>query len=40
VRLPSGTWQSDDGSLIQGPTTIPVTTPLDRIPRFRRRPTP
>ncbi|HKG49596.1 MAG TPA: glycoside hydrolase family 31 protein [Actinomycetales bacterium] len=39
VQLPGGTWQSDDGSLVHGPTTITVTTRLDRIPRFRRRPT-
>ena len=36
VHRPEGTWRSDDGSLIQGPTTISVATPLDRIPRFAR----
>src|SRR3954452_4628442 len=38
VRLPGGTWQSDDGSLVQGPTTVTVATPLHRIPRFSRMP--
>ena len=36
VRLPSGTWTSDRGETVVGPTTLTVETPLSRLPYFTR----
>jgi len=36
VVIPAGTWKSDDGSLVTGPTVTEVTTPIDRLPYFER----
>ena len=34
VALPAGSWKADDGTLYEGPVTITVDVPLERIPRF------
>lgn len=36
VLLPAGTWQADDGTVVEGPATITAHVDLRRIPRFRR----
>ena len=36
VVLPEGRWTADDGQVYEGPATITVDVPIDRIPRFRR----
>ena len=36
VVLPSGTWRADDGTTCEGPRTISVETPLERVPHFIR----
>ena len=36
VFIPTGTWRADDGSVVTGPTTITVATPLARLPYFVR----
>ena len=36
VVLPSGTWRADDGTTFEGPQTISVATPLERVPHFIR----
>jgi len=38
VVLPPGTWRADDDSIVVGPTTVEVATPLERIPYFERMP--
>ena len=37
VVVPSGTWKADDGSVVVGPKTITVETPLERLPYFERQ---
>ncbi len=37
VLIPSGTWKADDGSVVTGPKTITVSTPLARLPHFVRQ---
>ncbi|MEH7009907.1 glycoside hydrolase family 31 protein [Neobacillus niacini] len=36
ILFPSGTWQGDDGSMIQGPCQQLVHTPISRLPWYRR----
>lgn len=36
VALPTGRWRSDDGVVVEGPTTVGVHCDLTRIPRFER----
>ena len=36
VVLPEGTWKGDDGTVVVGPKTVEVTTPLERLPYFER----
>ena len=36
VVIPPGKWKADDGSVVEGPTTIEVSTPLERLPHFTR----
>lgn len=36
VVLPPGTWRADDGSLYEGPATLDIPAPLDRLPHFVR----
>ncbi|MGN0846987.1 MAG: glycoside hydrolase family 31 protein [Kiritimatiellia bacterium] len=36
VVVPPGTWRADDGSIVTGPATITVQTPLARLPHFVR----
>ena len=36
VVIPPGTWKGDDGSIVQGPKTLMVRTPLARLPYFER----
>ena len=31
---PPGRWRGDDGKTVEGPTTIEVSTPLERLPYF------
>ena len=37
VYIPDGSWESDDKIIFDGPTTIIVDTPLDRIPIFTKK---
>lgn len=37
VYIPDGSWESDDKIIFNGPTTIIVDTPLDRIPIFTKK---
>jgi alpha-glucosidase (family GH31 glycosyl hydrolase) len=34
--VPPGRWRGDDGSLVEGPTTMEIDAPLDRLPWYRR----
>lgn len=34
VVFPPGLWRGDDNSIVQGPTTMEILVPLDRLPRF------
>ncbi|MFG2333063.1 glycoside hydrolase family 31 protein [Streptomyces sp. NPDC048604] len=36
VVLPAGRWRADDGTEVEGPTTVEVACDLTRIPRFER----
>ena len=36
VTIPAGTWVSDRGETVTGPTAIEVETPLERLPHFER----
>ena len=36
VQIPPGTWQSSDGTKVQGPTSITVVADLDELPYFRK----
>ncbi|MBP5382073.1 MAG: glycoside hydrolase [Bacteroidales bacterium] len=36
VVLPAGHWTADDGSVYDGPCTVTIDVPLERIPRFTR----
>jgi len=35
VLFPPGTWQGDDGSMVEGPCTLTVDAPLARLPWYR-----
>ena len=35
VVLPPGRWRGDDGKTVEGPATIEVSTPLERLPYFK-----
>ena len=35
VVFPEGTWRGDDGSMVEGPTTIQIDVPLSRLPYYR-----
>ena len=37
IRFPAGTWQGDDGSVVEGPRTVEVDAPLDRLSYYRRK---
>ena len=36
VVIPDGTWTADDGTVVTGPTTVTVETPLDRLVYFTK----
>ena len=36
VVLPPGKWKADDGQVYDGPMTIDVATPLERLPYFEK----
>jgi alpha-glucosidase (family GH31 glycosyl hydrolase) len=36
VVFPAGTWQGDDGSIIEGPCIREISTPLSRLPWYRK----
>ncbi|MBR4257540.1 MAG: glycoside hydrolase, partial [Kiritimatiellae bacterium] len=36
VILPPGKWKADDGQVYDGPMTIDVATPLERLPYFEK----
>ena len=36
IAIPPGRWRGDDGKAVEGPTTIEVSTPLERLPYFVR----
>ena len=37
VFIPSGIWTADDGSVVTGPKTVEVETPLSRLPYFTKK---
>ena len=37
VVIPPGTWTADDGQVYEGPATVSVDTPLERLPHFVKR---
>ncbi|MEH7272234.1 glycoside hydrolase family 31 protein [Neobacillus vireti] len=37
IRFPAGTWQGDDGSIVEGPCTKTVNAPLSRLPWYRKK---
>lgn len=36
VAIPEGTWQADNGTIYNGPTTIEIDVPLDRLAWFKK----
>lgn len=36
VVFPEGKWQGDDGSIVEGPVTIKIEVPLERLPWYRK----
>ena len=36
VVIPPGRWRGDDGKTVEGPASIEVPTPLERLPYFER----
>ena len=38
VVIPEGSWRADDGTVVSGPKTVEVSTPLARLPYFERIP--
>ncbi len=40
VLLPAGEWLGDDGKVYQGPATLEIEVPLERLPYFERKDTP
>ena len=36
IAVPPGRWQGDDGQVVQGPASIEIQVPLERLPWFRR----
>jgi alpha-glucosidase (family GH31 glycosyl hydrolase) len=37
VVFPAGTWQGDDGSLVEGPVRLEIEVPLSRLPWYRKQ---
>jgi alpha-glucosidase (family GH31 glycosyl hydrolase) len=36
VIIPKGTWKSDDGSVVKGPSEIQINVPIERLPWYRK----
>jgi alpha-glucosidase (family GH31 glycosyl hydrolase) len=36
LLIPPGRWKADDGVVVDGPSSIEVAAPLDRLPWYRR----
>ena len=36
VVFPEGTWLGDDGSTVNGPATLKIQVPLERLPWYRK----
>jgi hypothetical protein len=36
VIFPDGKWQGDDGSTVNGPVTLKIEVPLERLPWYRK----
>ena len=36
VIFPEGKWQGDDGSIVNGPVTLKIEVPLERLPWYRK----
>jgi len=34
--VPPGRWEGDDGTAVEGPSSIEIDAPLDRLPWYRR----
>jgi alpha-glucosidase (family GH31 glycosyl hydrolase) len=37
VQFPTGRWEGDDGSVVEGPGVQQIEVPLRRLPWYRRR---
>jgi alpha-glucosidase len=37
IVFPEGSWEGDDGSVVQGPVTLEVPAPIKRLPWYRKR---
>ena len=36
IVFPEGKWEGDDGSVVEGPATIEVAAPIERLPWYRK----
>ncbi len=36
IQFPAGKWEGDDGSIVEGPVTIEVAAPIERLPWYRK----
>ena len=36
VIFPEGKWQGDDGSIVNGPVTLKIEVPIERLPWYRK----
>jgi alpha-glucosidase (family GH31 glycosyl hydrolase) len=37
IIFPEGKWEGDDGSLVEGPVTLEVAAPIERLPWYRKK---
>ena len=36
IIFPEGKWKGDDGSIVNGPVTMKIEVPLERLPWYRK----